>query len=650
MTQLHKLLLFIVFIMKYLVVAQLPDCKMSYIAPTPPGFMYYLYETPLNGIPIFFDGLNPLQMVYRFYILGQPLYVGTATDMSFALPEVINNETVVQGTLYGNSITLTNFSMVANGWIRVNQTGYYTFTMEADYAAAMYIFSDPRTLCLDAPLAGSYNYSSFYISSSVTQPAQQLLSGQVYLVSGVPYQMGLSYIHPWGAPKCSVSVIDANGQYHPDISYLLSTLNTYSNGVQPTLDYEQVNVTSAFAYGGATTTLFSVASNTASVSDNGLTVITTYYYYTPTTTISPFITLNSSMPTVILSQSSEVPITNNSGIIPGSFASAVSITVETSSSTTNLKSKTSSSTSLSSVNVSAATLRAVSSIKRDNFSHTLFHNSFTELTSLISSRGQNSETLDIISKTTMLSNQISISKFSQNTNILQPTSLIFGNSTSNPTSTLEDSFDISALPRAQGVTGTDVMVESTTFIESGINGQSTTEESTVTQQITHTTFKVSSMKLSFIGFPTNLVPTSHPVVTEAVSGIEDIVIILECPICENGVTVITPSGINNNNAVATETGGIFQITSHVSLSRDTVLFVSVDYSGTGVEGLDNLATSIPIIETNTPSLTSIELYSNVRPTDTADTVIEAAGGAFRYKGTYSSGIFGTFILYFIFLV
>lgn len=53
MTQLHKLLLFIVFIMKYLVVAQLPDCKMSYIAPTPPGFMYYLYETPLNGIPIF---------------------------------------------------------------------------------------------------------------------------------------------------------------------------------------------------------------------------------------------------------------------------------------------------------------------------------------------------------------------------------------------------------------------------------------------------------------------------------------------------------------------------------------------------------------------------------------------------------------------
>ena len=646
------------------VVAQLPDCKMSYIAPTPPGFMYYIYGTPLNGVPYHFDGMDPLQMVSNYYMLGQPLYQSTTTYMSFTLQEYINNQTVAQGTVYGNSITITNFSMVAEGWMRVSQTGNYTFMIDSDYAASLHIFSNPLSLCFAEPFSGTNNYPAFYIANSVTQHLQQTLSGQVYLVAGVAYQMGVSYIHPSGAPTLSVSVVDANGQYHPDIGYLLSTLDSFSAGTQWE-DFEQVNVTSAIGYGGATTTLFSVASNAAIATGSLLTVTTTFYYYTPTTTASYFTTVDTSTTPVIFGESSAISTASNSSITVSDSASTVSstieispsitsntvinststvsITVEISPSTTTINSTSYSGAYSSSVGFSFPTSESVSSMASNNVSRTLFDNSFNELTSLTSDRGQDSEISSKISETIVVSNQISITKSSQGNNMVEPTSLIFANSSSTPSSASGGSFDISALPRAQGLTGTDSIVESSSLLESGINGMSTTGESTVTQRVTHTSYKISSMELSFIGFP-----MSHSISTETASGIEYIVIILECPACENGVTVITPSGINDNNAVATETGEILQITSHVSSTRDSVLFVGADYSDTSAEGLDNLATSIPIMETNTPFLSSIGLNSNVRPTVTTNSIIEALGGGTHYKDIHSFRLFGAIILYFIF--
>ncbi|KAG0664544.1 hypothetical protein C6P45_000564 [Maudiozyma exigua] len=651
MIHLRKLLLFVFFVMKA-VVAQLPDCKMSYVAPTPPGFMYYIYETPLNGIPVLFDGLDPLQMVYRFYILGQPLYVGTTTHMAFELPTYINNETVVNGSLYGNPITVTNFSMVANGWIRVNETGNYTFTIDSDYAAAMYIFSDPRTLCLDTPLAGSYNYSSFYISSSVTQPNRQVLSGQVYLVAGVPYQMGLSYIHKWGAPKFSVSVIDTNGKYHPDFSYLLSTLNTYSNGVKPTLNYVEVNVTSVIGYSGVSTTLFSVTSNTNSVSDNGLTVTTTYYYHTPTTTtVSSLTVFNDSSTSTILVESSTISVAGNSSESPGGSESAISITAEISSLTTSADSTIDSSTSLLSSAV-------VSNEISDNSGFTVngtiprisFGASFTGSISLTSNENESSRAVDKISETVISRNSTSELESSLSHDVVHPTPLIFSNSSTNVI-LLESSLEITAIPKVQSMTDIDVMGEQNTSMESGANEQFIdTKDSTVTERITHTSFKISSLELSFIGLSTNSAPVSHSIETETDSGLEYVIIVLECPTCENGVTTITKQENNNGNAIATQSGAVFQITGHVPITPNTAIFVGVDYSKASIAGLNYLSTSIPVVDANKISSSSIDVYLNSGPPSTTNTVIQATNGVSRDQNTYLSSLFGVIIMYLIFPV
>lgn len=243
----------------------------------------------------------------------------------------------------------------------------------------------------------------------------------------------------------------------------------------------------------------------------------------------------------------------------------MSITVEIISSSASDDSTSYSSTSLY---VSTVTSESISSIISVNFSEPLSESLFTEMSSLVSERNQVSETVSKFSGTTSIDNRTSLSESSESINVVKSTPLIFANSTSIITSALENSFDISALPRVLSVTGRVITVESGVSKESSINGESTTDESTVTQRMTHTSIKLSSLELSYIGLPTTPVSMSHSIATETVSGIEYIVTILECPTCENGVTVITPSGNMDNNVIVTETDDVLQSASHLPVTHD----------------------------------------------------------------------------------
>lgn len=318
--------------------AQIADCKMNYMAPTPPGFMYMLYPLPINGVPVFFDGLTPLDMVYRFYFLGQPLYTGTSTNMALQLNLAVPNNTVVQGTVYGNAITVSNFTMNGDGWLKVPVTGEYTFMIESDYAASFYLSNDTASECA-SDFYGASGYSVFYLGSSVTQPQYQKTTGKVYLYAGIPYRTIFSYIHMSGSLDFAISMIGPDNKYYPDIALLMTQLDPWSNAVvKPTLDYTREMVSSYVPWSGTTTSFISVTSTATTGTDGNLTVTSVFYYATPTTTEVPssssmLLTSSAEVSTVSISSvtSSVLPSVTASDITPSSSSSVLSLPTSSSS-------------------------------------------------------------------------------------------------------------------------------------------------------------------------------------------------------------------------------------------------------------------------------------------------------------------------------
>ncbi|CAB4257237.1 hypothetical protein, no similarity [Maudiozyma barnettii] len=295
-----------------LVFAGLPDCKMNYVPPSPPGFTYDLYPEIYYTRPLYFDGLSPLRIMFRPNVLGIPIYEGTATGLQFYLTGNFPGATIINGTVYDNSITVSNFSMTADAWLRVDQSGYYTFIILSDFSAVMTINNDTSRLCSTQPFADGFN-DTFFISSSNAAPTKQHSTGTVYLYAGIPYELGLTFAHPVGLPYLQLSLIDPNGQYHSDISYLLTQLDVSDGALlKPTLLYDLVNVTSTIEWGGDSTTLLSVTSTATTGPDNSLTVTSIYYIGTPLLNVTS--TISSIIPTSISTESLSTVLVSTSMI------------------------------------------------------------------------------------------------------------------------------------------------------------------------------------------------------------------------------------------------------------------------------------------------------------------------------------------------
>ena len=261
------------------VAADLATCLMNYIPPTGQGLEYVLYGQVYHTRPTAFDGQNPIAITDRNIAMAPALYKGNFSAFSISTNIVSSAGTdIVQGGLFGDPITLSNFSMTIDAWLRVPQSGYYTFIIQSDYGAVMTIANDTSSLCNANPYTNSG--PDVFVINNVAKP-----TGQVYLYAGFPYEVSITYVHPTGDPLLTVAAITPSGGYAADIGRYLSQLDVWSTP-QYTLNYALVTKTNATGWSGTTTSLISVASTATTGIDGTLTVTTTYYIATPTVTLS----------------------------------------------------------------------------------------------------------------------------------------------------------------------------------------------------------------------------------------------------------------------------------------------------------------------------------------------------------------------------
>lgn len=67
--------------------------------------------------------------------------VTDVTNLNFDI-SAEDDETVQTGTMYGESITTTNFTMLAETYFEATADGDYTFTLEAKEGAFAYVYTD----------------------------------------------------------------------------------------------------------------------------------------------------------------------------------------------------------------------------------------------------------------------------------------------------------------------------------------------------------------------------------------------------------------------------------------------------------------------------------------------------------------------------
>lgn len=287
-----------------------PTCKMAFVAPSPPGFDYTFYPQALGTRPYYFNGSEPLAVMFRSNVFGWPLFNGTSESLFMSLPINDSAPAVVDGAYAGHEITITNFSMTADAWIRVPKSGNYTFVIQSDYIALMTISNNASSLCATSPFLDTDDVKFFITTVDRS-------SGTVYLDAGIPYRMAVLYVHPRKSIYLRVSVIDADGVYHPDASYLFTQLllgwpfGQYSLPYPygPVNKYVLFNETSATPWTGTSTSFISVTSSGTMGDDGTLTVTSTYYMATPTTESS---TTSETSSESSITSSSEPSITSSS--------------------------------------------------------------------------------------------------------------------------------------------------------------------------------------------------------------------------------------------------------------------------------------------------------------------------------------------------
>ncbi|KAG0655955.1 hypothetical protein C6P45_002820 [Maudiozyma exigua] len=298
------------------VYAQQPisDCKKSYLLYGNVGLYCYFYPINITGPVPGFPGLSLRRIVDWQYYNGNSFADGPVTDLNFNIPiDASLQDQVVDGSIYGLPMTISNFTFEGIGWFRAKKTGWHTFNIEADTAAQIYIANDTRMYCVE----NSVNIMNiqFKVTSIPSQPLEENPSGSVYLYAGFPYLIKLSYLHMQGGPSLNTSLIDPDGEYHSNITPFIQQFNLYGPGEQIRY-YDLVNVTTTIGWSGNSTTFLGYSS-TANGPYNAFTATTYYIYGTPTPHITSTFVPSS---TSIIVSTSEVTLLPSSEPLVGSYS------------------------------------------------------------------------------------------------------------------------------------------------------------------------------------------------------------------------------------------------------------------------------------------------------------------------------------------
>lgn len=429
-------------------IAAPPTCRMEYVAPTPPGLVLTFYSQALGTRPLYFNGSVPLAIMFRVNVFGWSLFNASTTSLTMSVPITSAPNSVVEGSFAGNAITVSNFSMTADAWIRVPDSGNYTFIIQADNIALMTISNNASTLCDAAPFLDN-NEVKFFISTVGTS------SASVYLDAGIPYRMSLLYVHPRGSVSLAVSVVDAHGIFHADASYLFSQLllswpeGQVSLGYPygPTDKYVLFNETTATPWTGTTTSYISVTSSGTMGTDNILTVTSTYFIATPTT---------------VNTTSSEVIST--SAVTSSSILSSVSSSLSQSESTI---------TSIDAASTSSEVISSDSSISQSS-SPGVFEGSYSDQTLSEKSTSSSEQSSSVVSNSTTSSTPSSgISSSSGEALVSSSTSLSSGVSSSGIISSSSNESSQDALSSDSRVSTSNNATSPSTLLSSSTSSEIT---------------------------------------------------------------------------------------------------------------------------------------------------------------------------------
>lgn len=306
-------------------VADIVDCKMRWVSPTDPGFYYELYPVPLNGRPSGYDGQSIQQIINWQGFHEDALFKGITTDINFNNPMTYGPNETAQGEIYGNAITVTNFTMMGRGWIIVPVTGIYTFTIDSDYAAGLRITNYTANYCQN-PYDASSNIQ-FSVSSYPGWPQNETTTATVELDAGFPYMIQLAYIHVDESPKLEITMTDPNGVTYDNIADFVEKFDIYDPFSFVTEFYDKYVANITVGWSGNSTTLLSLSS-TATVYDwTNVTVTTFYVYGTPTPYVSTTPTSSViTQPTYVSSMSSTESAISSVTLSEYSSSSSVSTT------------------------------------------------------------------------------------------------------------------------------------------------------------------------------------------------------------------------------------------------------------------------------------------------------------------------------------
>ena len=312
--------------------AEIVDCKMNWVSPSQQGFYYELYPLPLNGRPSGYDGQSMQQIINWQSFNESPLFKGVETDMNFDVVGNYGPNDTANGQIYGNNITVSNFTMMGRGWIIVPTNGIYTFSISADFAAGIRITNYTSNYCPN-PYDASANMQ-FSISSYPTWPQNQTTTQSVYLDAGFPYMIQLAYIHVNGSPKLDISMTDPDGVYYDGIGDFVEEFDLYNPYDLVTNAYVRFIDNITVGYSGNSTTLLSLSSTGTIYDWTNITVTTFYIYGTPTpyvsTTPISSVMSSSSVATSMVSDSAA-----NSSSTLSEYTGSQSLNASTCTSTSN---------------------------------------------------------------------------------------------------------------------------------------------------------------------------------------------------------------------------------------------------------------------------------------------------------------------------
>ena len=240
------------------------------------------------------------------------------SNLNFDITTGGDPNTVVQGTVYGRSMTTSNFTFSATSYLVVPKSGYYTFNIAATEGALMNIREVGDFYCCE-----TLNFNTkieYYVANLQSDPENNKVEDTFYLLGGFHYGVVVMYLNTNGAnPLLQLTMTDPDGVVYNDIGPLL---HRYLDVPADYCSYENVSSTTTIEWESSTTA--TSLKYVTSTNDAGTKVIESLYVVqVPSSTSVP-----SSSSEIEDSSISELP---SSSTAASSSELATSSTLESSS-------------------------------------------------------------------------------------------------------------------------------------------------------------------------------------------------------------------------------------------------------------------------------------------------------------------------------